>query len=60
MAQPIPRIMANVEQHEESTRSGARLPDMARFVEFLQAGKAETENPKHAAMIAVLIEHSVA
>ncbi|WP_154685888.1 hypothetical protein [Streptomyces himastatinicus] len=52
--------MANVEQHEESTRSGARLPDMARFVEFLQAGKAETENPKHAAMIAVLIEHSVA
>jgi hypothetical protein len=53
--------MSTVEQHEESPRAeGARLPDMARFVEFLEARKAETGNPKHAAMIDLLIEHSVA
>ncbi|MEU1272600.1 hypothetical protein [Streptomyces sp. NPDC005799] len=53
--------MTTVDRHEELTRaSGARLPDMARFVEFLEARKAETENPKHAAMISLLIEHSIA
>ncbi|MGW0950181.1 hypothetical protein ACWD4O_47780 [Streptomyces sp. NPDC002623] len=52
--------MATVEQREESTSTGARLPDMARFIDFLEARKAETENPKHAAMIDLLIEHSVA
>jgi hypothetical protein len=52
--------MATVEDHEESTRAGARLPDMARFIDFLEARKAETENPQHAAMIDLLIEHSVA
>ncbi|GAB2785427.1 nuclear transport factor 2 family protein [Streptomyces daliensis] len=52
--------MATVERDEESTRAGARRPDMARFIEFLEARKAETKNPKHAAMIGLLIEHSVA
>ncbi|MBO4252310.1 hypothetical protein [Streptomyces griseorubiginosus] len=52
--------MATAEQQEESTAAGARPPDMGRFVEFLEARKAETENPRHAAMIGVLIEHSVA
>jgi hypothetical protein len=33
---------------------------MAKFIDFLEARKAETENPKHGAMIDVLIEHSVA
>lgn len=52
--------MATVEQQKEATPTGARLPDMGRFVEFLEARKAETENPKHAAMLGLLIEHSVA
>ncbi|MFD8646943.1 nuclear transport factor 2-like protein [Streptomyces mirabilis] len=52
--------MATVEQREESTTTGARLPDMARFIDFLEARKAETKNPRHAAMIDLLIEHSVA
>jgi hypothetical protein len=54
------RIMTTVEKREESTGSGARLPDMARFMDFLEARKAETKNSKHAAMIGVLIEHSLA
>ncbi|GHB59115.1 hypothetical protein GCM10010306_060780 [Streptomyces umbrinus] len=33
---------------------------MAKFVDFLEARKAETQNPKHAAMIGLLIEHTVA
>ncbi|MFI0821997.1 nuclear transport factor 2 family protein [Streptomyces sp. NPDC021098] len=52
--------MATVERHEDEKRVGARKPDMARFVDFLEARKAETKNPRHAAMIALLIEHSVA
>ncbi|MFF4506984.1 nuclear transport factor 2 family protein [Streptomyces sp. NPDC001401] len=52
--------MATLEQQKEATPAGARLPDMARFIDFLEARKAETENPKHAAMIDLLIEHSVA
>ncbi|MFF4806353.1 hypothetical protein ACFY1U_49700 [Streptomyces sp. NPDC001351] len=53
-------IMATVEQQKEATPTGARLPDMTRFVDFLEAQKAATQNPKHAAMIDLLIEHSVA
>ncbi|WP_406464642.1 hypothetical protein OH768_52375 [Streptomyces sp. NBC_01622] len=52
--------MATVEHQQEATPTGARLPGMGRFVEFLEARKAETENPKHAAMLGLLIEHSVA
>lgn len=40
--------------------TGARLPDLTKFVDFLEARKAEAENPKHAAMIGLLIEHTVA
>jgi hypothetical protein len=54
------RIMTTVGQQEELKPAGARLPDMARFIDFLEARKAETENPKHTAMIDVLIEHSLA
>lgn len=52
--------MATAEQQEDSTGTGARLPDMARFIDFLEARKEETTNPRHAAMIALLIEHSIA
>ncbi|MFD4507599.1 hypothetical protein [Streptomyces sp. NPDC058457] len=52
--------MTTVERQEESAHTGARLPDMARFIDFLEARKAETENPRHAAMIDLLIEHSLA
>lgn len=37
-----------------------RVPDMSKFVDFLEARRAQTENPRHAAMLDVLIEHSVA
>jgi hypothetical protein len=40
--------------------TGDRLLDMAKFLDFLEARKAGAENPKHAAMIGVLIEHTVA
>jgi hypothetical protein len=33
---------------------------MAKFVDFLKARSAEIENPKHAAMLDVLIEHATA
>ena len=39
---------------------GSRAPDMTKFADFLQARRAEIENPKHAAMLDGLIEHSIA
>ncbi|MFF4117626.1 hypothetical protein ACFY0P_29775 [Streptomyces sp. NPDC001714] len=37
--------MTTAEHHEESTRPEACPPDMARFIDFLEARKAETGNP---------------
>jgi hypothetical protein len=37
-----------------------RQLDMGRFVGYLQDRRAEVENPKHAAMLGVLIEHCIA